>query len=98
MLKRITLAAFVALAMTTTAFAEIHDRVQHLEFGVLGGGAMNDASEDTGYVQANLAYGITPWIAIGVEGGWQESDTDVTTAGGSSEELGVGLVLADIIL
>jgi opacity protein-like surface antigen len=98
MLKHITLAVFVALAMTSTAYAAAPDRVQHLEIGVLAGGAFNDASEDTGYVQANVAYGITPWIAIGVEGGWQESDTDLAPLGGSSEELGIGLVLADIIV
>ena len=53
----------------------------------------------TGYVQANASYGVTPWIAIGVEAGWQESDIDgIPTGIGQSAEVGIVPIMADIIV
>jgi opacity protein-like surface antigen len=94
MFKRIAF-LFVAICLTgSAAYAAAPDRVNHLDLGVLAGGAFNDTNvEDAGYVQANVSYGITPYIAIGAEAGWQEAD-------GSFDEENVGSAqfMADIIV
>jgi opacity protein-like surface antigen len=93
MFKRITFLSLISLlTVSASAFAMAPDRVQHVEIGVLGGGAFNDKADDTGYVQANIDYGVTPWIALGVEGGWQEANLSAT------EDQGAADLLFDFIL
>jgi opacity protein-like surface antigen len=94
-MKRAALLAGLVLLAGSYAFAaEAPDRVGHWDLGVLGAGTSNDGNvDDSGWAQANLSYGVTPWIALGVEGGWQETDTNNMT-----EELGIVGVMGDIIV
>ena len=93
MFKRITFLTFAAfLMMGASAYATAPDRVGHVEMGILGGGAFNDKADDTGYIQGNIDYGVTPWIALGVEGGWQEANLSAT------EDQGAAQMMFDIIL
>ena len=97
--------ALVILAAVSPAFAEewgdgidsqtvALDRVGRWDWGVLGGGAFNGDFGDAGYIQTQLAYGLTPWIAVGAEAGYQEND------GGdfNDENIGVVPVMADVIV
>jgi opacity protein-like surface antigen len=95
MLKRLMLTLTAILVAAGSVWAAAPDRVNRLEIGVSGGGAFNESGlDDAGYAQANVAYGVHRNIAIGVEGGWQEGDTDAL----NEESIGIGLVLADIIV
>lgn len=96
MSKRIWVFVLLALLMGSTAFASAPDRVNHVDIGVVGGGAFVDSSgiDDTGYIGLNLAYGITPNVAVGIEGGWWEADgSDV-----NDETVGAGNIMGDIIV
>lgn len=90
-MRKLALLSFIALFCSVSAWAA-PDRVNRVDWGVHGGGAFNDNVDDTGYVATNLSYGVNPWIGVGVEGGWQESDgTDV-------EEVGNAWILGDILV
>ena len=69
------------------------DRVGHLELGGQAGIALDSRIDDGAYAQINLDWGVTPYVALGVEGGWYE-------ASGSSpdETVGVVHILGDIIV
>lgn len=69
------------------------DRVGHWDLGVGVAASMNDDGVDDSYfISVNTAYGVTPYLAIGVEGGWQEADGD------AAETIGYVPILADFIL
>ncbi len=101
MIKRglivLSLSLFV---LSSTAFAGhsrsqslAPDRVGHFDWGVGIAGSFADESEDAAFVSTAVSYGVTPYVGVGVEGGWQESDGSVTT-----ETVGVVPILADIII
>ena len=92
-MKRALFITLLMLLVGINAFAGDPDRVGRWEAGILGGGAFNSDFEDAGYVQANVAYGVTPYIALGMEAGWQEGEGT-----GNEENIGIVPVLADIIL
>ena len=95
----LTLAMFLALSVN--AHAAMHadgavlapDRVGHVDWGIGIAGAFNDTADDTYFVSTSIAYGVTPYIALGVEAGWQESD-----GAASDETVGWVPILADIIV
>ena len=86
-----------AYAAHTTAFsgkgALAPDRVDRFDVGVGIAGALNDGAENATFISASAAYGVTPYLAIGVEGGWQEADGNAT-----DETVGYVPILADIIV
>ena len=94
-MKRILALTSLALIFAASnVFAAAPDRVGHAELGVLGGGAFNDSgADDAGFIQAAWDYGVTPYIALGVEGGWQEASGSF-----SSEDVGSVHIMGDIIL
>ena len=96
MSKRIFLVSIAMAAMCATAFAGAPDRVNALDWGLEGGFALTDGSgmDDAGYIQTNLSWGLTPWMAVGIEGGWWEANTSAA----NNESIGVGQILGDFIL
>jgi len=86
--------AYAETIVTTDSGSSVaYDRVGRVDWGILGGGAFNDTIDEAGYVQTSVSYGVTPWIAIGVEGGWQQAD-----GAASHEETGIVQVMGDIIV
>ncbi|HTL70065.1 MAG TPA: outer membrane beta-barrel protein [Candidatus Eisenbacteria bacterium] len=94
-MKRISiLIALVLLFAASNVYAGAPDRVGRPEIGILGGGAFNDSSvDDAGYIQAAWDWGVTPYIALGIEGGWQEGSGSF-----DAEDVGSVSILGDIIL
>jgi len=68
------------------------DRVGKWDLGLGVAAGLNDSVEDSVFVYGQISYGVTPYIGLGVEAGWQEAD------GGSNETIGVVPVMADIII
>ena len=95
MFKRIAvLSAFFLIAASVPVFAVAPDRVGKIDLGVYGAGAFNNEdADDAGYIGLNLSYGLTPYFAIGLSGGWQEADTN-----NSLDAVGEGVFMADLIL
>ena len=97
MLKRFVLCSFVMVLASASAFAaSAPDRVNKLDWGIEGGGALptGNGMDDAGLLQTNLSYGLSPWVAVGLEGSWWEANTSAP----NGESIGVGTILADIIL
>ncbi len=69
------------------------DRVNRFDLGVGIAGGFNDGASDSSFISASTSYGVTPYLAIGVEGGWQEADGRA-----SDETVGYVPILADIIV
>ena len=68
------------------------DRVGRVDWGVDVAGAFNENVDDAVFLSTAIAYGVTPYIAVGVEAGWQEAD------GSSDETVNFVPVLGDIIV
>lgn len=83
---RVGILALVLLAVAAPVFADwgtgsavssqtkAPDRVGRWDGGVMIGGAFNGDFDDAFYAQSQVAYGITPWVAVGLEIGYQEND------------------------
>ena len=84
---------FAADAGATMFDPEAPKRVGTWDWGVLGGGAFNEAHDDTLYVQTQIAYGLTPWLAVGGETGYQESMGQF-----NDESVGIVQIMGDILL
>lgn len=69
------------------------DRVGHFDLGIGIAAGFNSGADDSSFVSASTSYGVTPYLALGVEGGWQEADGDVST-----ETVGYVPILFDIIV
>lgn len=70
------------------------DRAGKIDIGGSAAGAFNDTdADDDLWVGANASYGINSWLAIGVEGGWQDA-----SMGNVDSHLGVATIMGDIIL
>lgn len=84
---------------TTTAYATpvnpAYDRNGRNDFGFQAGGALtNDgAVDDSLYAGLQASRGLNSWLALGIEGGWQEADFDLT----NDEDLTMITVFGDII-
>ncbi len=95
--------ALVLLAAAMPAFAgewgtglsgtKAPDRVDRWDWGILGAEAFNKDFDDGGYIQTQVSYGLTPWIAVGLEVGYQKNDGDW-----DGETVEVLPVLVDCIL
>ena len=79
------------------------DRTGKWDAGINVSGAIardNDI-DSTVYVGGNLAYGVTPWLALGIESGWTDFGTHLDLGNGvkvdAGDATGVPL-LGDIIL
>lgn len=68
------------------------DRVGKWDLGLGVAGGLNNEVDDGAFVYGQISYGVTPYIGLGVEAGWQEAD------GAPGETIGVVPVMADIIL
>jgi opacity protein-like surface antigen len=93
--------AFIGLLLGVSATAhaangqvKAPDRVNRWDLGVGISAAMNDEADDSSFVSAAVSYGVTPYIGLGVEAGWQEADSD----SGPDSTIGVVPVMADIIV
>ena len=69
------------------------DRVGHVDWGIGIAGAFNDGADDSSFISTQIAYGVTPYVALGVEAGWQEADGNA-----SDETVGWVPILVDIIV
>ena len=85
----------LAMMLGVASVLAAPDRAGRWDIGLVTGGAFNDKSaiDDTGYLGANVSYGVTPEIAVGVEGGWQEAGTNAD----NEESIGVGNIMGDVI-
>ena len=100
MTKRLVLLSLgLLLGLSANAFAamgyagsETPDRVKQVDWGVGVSAAFNSSSDDTAFISTAVSYGITPYIAIGVETGWQEADGD-----SQDDTVGFVPILADLI-
>ena len=70
------------------------DRVEKWDFGVGIAAGMNDGVDDAAFVSAALSYGVTPYIGLGIEAGWQEADGEDNI----DTTVGVVPIMADIFL
>ena len=89
LLLSFSVSAYAAYSSTPSA----PDRVGHVDWGVGIAGAFNDTSDDALFISTEVAYGVTPYIALGVEAGWQEADGEA-----SDETVGWVPILFDIIV
>ena len=98
--RLLLLSLMMGVALTGSAFAAgsgesvAPDRVGKWDMGLGIAGAMNDSVEDAAYFSTSVSYGVTPYIALGVEAGWQESDG----AEINEEMVGAVPILFDIIV
>ena len=69
------------------------DRVGRWDLGVGIAASMNDGADDSSFISVTTSYGVTPYVGIGIEGGWQEADGDA-----ADETVGYVPILADIII
>lgn len=93
MKKTIGLTLALLLGVAGTALATAPDRVGKFDIGGYAAGAFNDnAIDDAAYYGVNLSYGITHWLAVGIEGGWQEGDHETEPG-----EVGIANIMGDII-
>lgn len=78
MLKRSAAVFVIACCWASAAFAEV-ERVGEVEVGLNVSAALSPENEtsDSVYVGGNLAYGVTEWVALGISGGWKESNLEV---------------------
>ena len=89
------------LGLSVNAHAAMHtgggimapDRVGRVDWGVGIAAAFNDTADDAAFISTSIAYGVTPYVALGVEAGWQETD-----GAASDETVGWVPILFDIIV
>ena len=93
MLLGLTVNTFTAHAQSMGKEALAPDRVGHFDLGVGIAGAFNDGADDSSFISVTTSYGVTPYLAIGVEGGWQEADGEA-----ADETVGYVPILADFIV
>lgn len=100
-MKKFALMLVLGLVFATNAWARTGytdsvapDRVDKWELGLGVAAGMNDEADDAVFVSTEVSYGVTPYIGLGVEAGWMESDGD----GPGEATVGVVPVLADIYL
>ena len=82
-----------ANAHAAMSSASAPDRVGHVDWGVGVSAAFNESSDTAPFYSTTLAYGVTPYIALGAEAGWQEADGEA-----ADETVGIVPILADIII
>ncbi|MCG3176554.1 MAG: hypothetical protein MOGMAGMI_01512 [Candidatus Omnitrophica bacterium] len=94
-MKKISVLAMVMMfGISGSALATAPDRVGKVDLGGYVAGAFNDNSiDDAAYVGLNMSYGVTPWIALGVEGGWQQGEHESEPG-----EVGIANIMGDVIL
>ena len=87
-----------------TVFAKAPDRAGETDagFGVAARYAKDGDWHDTVYLSGSVTRGITPWLAVGVSGGWTDSGLDVNPGNGAGKFRGTRLaatpVFGDVIL
>src|SRR5262245_1421670 len=78
------------------------DRVGKFDIGFQASGLMpqEDGVDNSLYFGGNLSYGIMSWLAVGVEGGWAQSDVEDSSAGVTIEygDVDIMPILGDVIL
>ena len=70
------------------------DRVGRWDLGIGDAAAMNASADDAAFVYGQISYGVTPYIGMGVEAGWEEADFNDR----ASDTIGAVPIMADIIL
>ncbi len=96
MLKKVLLMAMFVVLTAQYAYAA-PDRAGKMDIGLNVSGVIPDADEVDGtvYVGGTAAYGVTNWLALGVESGWAQFDE--SDSGIELEETAIPL-LGDIIV
>ncbi len=102
MKNRFILLLVLGVSLTSSAWAASSgsaqslapDRVGRWDLGIGIAAGMNDTADDAPFVYAQTSYGVTPYIGLGIEGGWEEADLDDS----GSSTVGVVPVMADIIV
>lgn len=94
---------FLSLVILATAAYAAPDRVGKVDAGINVSGILPRESDvhDAVYVGGTVAYGVTPWLALGVESGWTSPGVDLDLGNGVSIDAGdlTGIpLLGDIIL
>ncbi|MGH7198669.1 MAG: outer membrane beta-barrel protein [Methylococcales bacterium] len=101
MLKKAIVLILAAASITGLAFAA-PDRVGLWDAGINASGLIHEDSEvdNTVYVGGTFAYGVHQWIALGVEAGWFQTDSEEDTFSGIGNlgELTANPLMADIII
>ena len=95
---RFLVLAAVLVGFSVPAFAAsgtmAPDRVNKWDLGIGVAGGFNDEdADDAAFVYGQISYGVTPYVGVGIEAGWQEADSSV-----NNDSIGVVPVMADIIL
>ena len=101
-MKKIFALLLIALSMSVSESAwarsvnrtSAPDRLGKWDMGIGISAAANDGVDDAAYVSGSVSYGVTPYIALGVEAGWQEADGSDF----NDESIGVVPVLFDVIV
>ncbi len=69
------------------------DRVGRYDWGVGIAGLTADEADTAAFISTAVSYGVTPYVGVGVEGGWAESD-----GSDSNDTIGVVPILVDLII
>ena len=99
MLRRFTLVTLLLLLTSTVSFAQ--DRTGKVDIGVnLSAVDPDNGDYDTGfYAGGTLAYGLSEWLALGIEAGHAEIEPDFgSTSSITGGDISAIPLLADIIL
>src|SRR3989338_284429 len=89
-MKRAVMLYILAFLMMPITVYAAPDRTGKLDAGVNVSGAIQTDSDldSTIYVGGTLAYGVSPWLALGVESGWMESGAELDLGNGLKVEAG----------
>ena len=96
MKNKFLLLLVLGASLTSSAWAAqslAPDRVGHWDLGIGIAAGMNDSADDAAFISAQTSYGVTPYIGLGIEAGWEEADSDT-----NNDTIGVVPVMADIIV
>ena len=92
----LTASAWAAYGNSYSTYAKestAPDRQGRWDLGIGVAAGMNDSADDAAFVYGQISYGVTPYIGLGIEAGWEEADSSI-----NSDSIGVVPVLGDIIL
>lgn len=87
----LTASAWAAMSKSGEVLAP--DRQGHWDLGIGVAAGMNDDADDAAFVYGQVSYGVTPYIGLGIEAGWEEADSEL-----NNDTIGVVPVMADIIV
>jgi len=94
-----SLAAFVPSAFAADVWREKtdgaeFDRTGRFDTGVYAAGTFIEGgdADNSGFVGVDASYGLRPWAAVGVEGGWTETSSEL------GQDLEIAIFMAEMIV